>query len=68
MSESAKDYLILTRKRRIYTQEGSNPKISVDKETYRKLQEIAVETDLSISSVARQLIAFAADRVKYADE
>lgn len=63
-----KDKFILTRKRRSYKQIGENPKISIDRQTYIKLQEAAAETGLSISAIAKQAVDFAFARLKYVEE
>jgi len=62
------DRFILVRKRREYTQSGTNPKISVDKQTYEALQSVAAESGRSLSEIARQAIGFALERLSWVDE
>lgn len=62
------DKFILTRKNREYTQSVANPKISVDRATYKALQQVAVESDRSLSDIARQAIAFALERLEWCEE
>lgn len=62
------DKFLLTRKRREYVQSGPTPKVSVDRETYIRLQEMAAETRLTISAVAKKAIEFAAERLEYVEE
>ena len=59
---------ILTRVKRKYTQQVAHPKISVSLATYKKLQEVALEADQSISSVANQAIDHALGELKWVEE
>lgn len=63
-----KDKFILTRKRRSYKQNVDHPKISIDRQTYIKLQEASAETGRSISAIAKQAVDFAFERLKYVEE
>lgn len=59
---------ILTKAKREYRQDTPNPKISVSRETYRRLQEIAAEANMSISSIANQAIAHALAELQWVEE
>lgn len=62
------DRFILTRQLRNYTQSSRNPKISIDQKTYSALQDAALQSGQTISSIARQAINFALERLSWVDE
>lgn len=62
------DFFVIVRKRKNYAQNTINPKISTDEETYKRLADVSAESGQTISEIARQAIAYALDRMKYADE
>lgn len=62
------DDFIVVRKRKDYRQATTCPKINTDAATYQRLAEVAAESGQSVSEIARQAIAYALDRMKYADE
>lgn len=59
---------IIVRKRKDYAQTITNPKISTDAATYRRVAEVATESGLTISEITRQAIHYALGHLKYADE
>lgn len=63
----ASDNFVVIRKRRNYANKGDHPKISTDAETYRRLADVAYNSGMSISEVARQAIAYAMERLEYID-
>lgn len=58
---------VLVRKRREYTSDARNPKISVDRGTYDRLAGIAAETDLTMAKIAVQAVNCALDHLKLVD-
>ena len=62
------DDFVVVRKRKDYQQKTNCPKINTDAATYARLASVAAESGQSVSEIARQAIAYALDRMKYADE
>lgn len=63
-----KEQLFITKRKKEYTQTQAYPKISVDMETYKKLQECAWRANRSVSQVTKLMIDFAYDRTKFVEE
>ena len=59
---------VIVRKRKDYKQATTCPKINTDLATYQRLAEVSAESGQSISEIARQAIAYALERMRYADE
>ena len=59
---------LLVRKKRRYSSGDSFPKISVRRELYEELADIASESGLSMTELASQALRFALDRVSWVEE
>ncbi len=62
------DVLLITAKKREYVQETHYPKISIDKNTYLKLQTAAWKANRPLSQIAKMFIDFAYERTEYVEE
>ena len=60
--------LVVPKAPRRYGQKTTTPKISVDTGTYRKLQEVAAKTGMSLSAACRTLVQYAVENVQYVKE
>lgn len=63
-----KEQLFITKRKKEYTQTQAYPKISVDMETYKKLQKCAWKANRSVSQVTKLMIDFAYDRTEFVEE
>lgn len=63
-----KDAFVVMRKRRNYTSEGEYPKISIKREMFDRLADVANESGLSMSEIAGQALRFALDRLEWVEE
>lgn len=59
---------ILTKKKREWTQQSGFPKVSLSRDVYEALQHVALEADMSLSSVACKAIQHALGELKWVEE
>lgn len=57
--------LIIPAPPRKYVQETTNPKVSVDQGTYKKLQLVAAKTGMSLSATCKKLVEYAIENSQY---
>lgn len=62
------DKFILKRKRKEYKQNVKYPKISVENEVYRTLEDWAAETGLSLSEITKQAVMFCKEHLVFVEE
>jgi hypothetical protein len=60
--------LVIPAKNRRYVQDNPNPTVRVDRGTYKKLQEVAARTGMSLSAACKKLVDFAVENVQYVRE
>lgn len=60
--------LIIPTVARKYVQDSPNPKVSVDRGTYEKLQDVAAKTGMSLSATCKRLVDFAVGNIQYVKE
>lgn len=53
---------------RQYVQGTTTPKVSVDQGTYKRLQEVAAKTGMSLSATCKKLVDFAVENIQYVYE
>ena len=64
----AHDQFLIIRKNKKYSSTDRFPKVSIRREVYDRLAEVANESCLSMSELTSQAIRFALDRLSWVEE